>query len=585
MPAPLSDASNRSFLAALWRLTRPYWFSEERWVARGLLALVIALNLGDVATSVWYNSWNADFFNALQDKNEALFWHEMLIFCLLAAISIAIDVYRYYVPQLLYLRWRRWLTDHYLGQWLSRRTYYRMELTGRETDNPDQRIQEDLKNFPDQTLTLAAGFLNQATTLVSFLTILWRLSGAFSFSIAGASISIPGYMLWVALIYAGAGSWITQMIGRRLAALRFQQQRYEADFRFMLVRLRENAEGVALYGGEADERASLWQRFTQILDNWYRIIALTRRLYWFNFLYNQLANVFPFVVASPHYFAGLIALGVLTQTADAFGQVQGALSWFVNSYTDIAEWKASADRLISFRQAMERAEAIGADGAGIQVAENEGDDLALEQLALALPDGRLLTSGTNARIARGERLLVSGPSGAGKSTLLRAIAGIWPYGAGRILPPRLGRLLVLPQRPYVPIGSLRHAVTFPAAPGSFADGEIDRTLQDCLLGDDAERLDESHQWDRRLSAGEQQRLAFARALLQRPDWLFLDEATSALDPKMETHLYGLLKERLPDTALVSVAHRKSLEEFHSRRLRFEAANGNTLLKSESLAQS
>src|SRR5215469_3470296 len=293
MPTPLPDASNQSFLKALWRLTRPYWFSEERWVGRGLLALVIALNLGDVATSVWYNSWNADFFNALQDKNEALFWHEMLLFCLLAAISIAIDVYRSYVPQLLYLRWRCWLPYRFLVQWLSRRTYYRMELTGRETDNPDQRLQEYLKNFPDQTLTLAAGFLNQATTLVSFLTILWRLSGAFSFSIAGASISIPGYMLWIALIYAGAGSWITQMIGRRLAALRFQQQRYEADFRFMLVRLRENAEGVALYGGEAEERASLWQRFAQILDNWHRIIGLTRRLYWFTYLYSQLPASFP----------------------------------------------------------------------------------------------------------------------------------------------------------------------------------------------------------------------------------------------------------------------------------------------------
>ena len=585
MPAPLSDAFNRPFLTALWRLTRPYWFSEERWVARGLLALVIALNLGDVATSVWYNSWNADFFNALQDKNEALFWHEMLIFLPLAVISIVIDVYRYYVVQLLVIRWRRWLTNRYLGEWLSRRTYYRMELTGRETDNPDQRIQQDLASFPAQSLGLGADFLNQVTTLVSFLTILWRLSGAFSFTIAGASISIPGYMLWVAVLYAGAGSWITQTIGRRLAALRFQQQRYEADFRFMLVRLRENAEGVALYGGEVDERATLWQRFTQIVDNWYGIIGLTRRLYWFTNFYTQLAGVFPFVVASPHYFAGLITLGVLTQTADAFGQVQNSLSWFINSYTDIAEWKASTDRLISFQQAMTKAETIGADGTGITVVDGEGADLALEQLALALPDGRLLTSGTDARIARGERLLVSGASGAGKSTLLRAIAGIWPYGAGRILRPRLGRLLFLPQRPYVPIGSLRHAVTFPAAPGSFADKEITEALQACLLGDYVERLDESHQWDRRLSPGEQQRLAFAHALLQRPDWLFLDEATSALDPKMEAHLYGLLKERLPDATLVSVAHRKSLEDFHRRRLRFEVAGDKTALMSEPLALS
>lgn len=580
MPASIVGVFNRAFLAALWRLTRPYWFSEERWVARGLLVLAIALNLGDVGTSVWYNSWNADFFNAFQDKDAARFWHEMLIFVPLAVSSIVIDVYRYYVTQLLVIRWRRWLTNRYLGEWLSKRTYYRMELAGRDTDNPDQRIQEDLGNFPTQTLGLAMDFLNQAVTLVSFLAILWHLSGAFAFSIAGASISIPGYMIWVALLYAGAGSWITQIIGRRLAALRFQQQRYEADFRFMLVRLRENAEGVALYSGETDERATLWQRFTLIVDNWYRIIGLTRRLYWFTYFYSQLAGVFPFVVAAPHYFAGIIAFGVLTQTADAFGQVQGALSWFINSYTDIADWKASADRLISFQHAMTEAEALDADGAGIKLAETVESAIALEQLALGLPDGRRLISGLSARIAPGEKLLVSGPSGAGKSTLMRAIAGIWPYGAGKILRPRLRRLLFLPQRPYVPVGSLRHAVTYPAPPGSFTDVEIGAALESCLLGGYAGQLDESHQWDRRLSPGEQQRLAFARALLQRPDWLFLDEATSALDPKMEAHLYALLKDRLPKTGLVSVAHRQSLEAFHSRRLRFETVDGNIEVKME-----
>lgn len=583
MPASIVGVFNRAFLAALWRLTRPYWFSEERWVARGLLALAIALNLGDVGTSVWYNSWNADFFNAFQDKDAARFWHEMLIFVPLAVISIVIDVYRYYVTQLLVIRWRRWLTNRYLGEWLSKRTYYRMELAGRDTDNPDQRIQQDLGNFPTQTLGLAMDFLNQAVTLVSFLTILWRLSGAFAFSIAGASISIPGYMIWVALLYAGAGSWITQVIGRRLAALRFQQQRYEADFRFMLVRLRESAEGVALYNGETDERATLWQRFTLIVDNWYRIIGLTRRLYWFTYFYSQLAGVFPFVVAAPHYFAGIITFGVLTQTADAFGQVQGALSWFINSYTDIADWKASADRLISFQHAMTEAEGLDADGAGIKLAETAENAIALEQLALGLPDGRRLVSGLSATIAPGDKLLVSGPSGAGKSTLMRAVAGIWPYGAGKILRPRLRRLLFLPQRPYVPVGSLRHAVTFPAPPGSFTDAEITAALESCLLGGYAGQLDESHQWDRRLSPGEQQRLAFARALLQRPDWLFLDEATSALDPKMEAHLYALLKDRLPETGLVSVAHRQSLEAFHSRRLRFETVDGNIEAKMEPVA--
>ncbi|HXQ42389.1 MAG TPA: ABC transporter ATP-binding protein/permease [Candidatus Udaeobacter sp.] len=583
MPASFIGAANRSFLAGLWRLTKPYWSAEERWIARGLLCVVVALNFGDVATSVWYNYWNQAFFNAIQDKNEARFWHEMLIFCPLATISIVIDVYRAYLMQMLVIRWRRWLTDRYLGNWLANRVYYRMELTSRGTDNPDQRIQEDLNNFATQSLSLSINFINQATTLLSFLTILWRLSGAFSFAIAGSSVSIPGYMLWVAVLYSGGGSWLTQVIGRRLAALRFQQQRFEADFRFSLIRLRENAEGVALYRGETDERTRLWDRFSQVVANWYQVMLLNKRLNWFINFYSTLAGVFPYVVASPHYFSGIITLGVLTQTADAFGQVQGALSWFINVYTDLADWKASVDRLISFDQAIAKAEAAGADGAGIALGEARGDDLEIEKLDLGLPDGRTLISGIDAEVAPGDRLLVSGPSGSGKSTLLRAIAGIWPYGAGRILLPRLKRLLFLPQKPYVPIGSLRHAVTFPAAPGSFSDADIAEALKTCRLPDYAGRLDEFHHWDRRLSPGEQQRLAFARALLQRPDWLFLDEATSSLDPETEAYLYGLLEKRLPGTTLVSVAHRQSLEAFHRRRLHFKPAAGGTVVASEPLA--
>ena len=590
MPASFIGAANRGFLAGLWRLAKPYWNAEERWIARGLLCVIVALNFGDVATSVWYNNWNAVFFNAIQDKNQALFWHQMLIFCPLATISIVIDVYRAYLMQMLIIRWRRWLTDRYLGNWLANRVYYRMELTSRGTDNPDQRIQEDLNNFSGQTLELCIGFLNQATTLLSFFTILWRLSGAFSFAIAGSDISIPGYMLWVAVLYAGGGSWLTQVIGRRLAALRFQQQRFEADFRFNLMRLRENAEGVALYRGEADERARLWDRFSQVVANWYQTMLLNKRLNWFISFYGTLAGVFPYVVASPHYFAGIIPLGVLTQTADAFGQVQGALSWFINVYSSgsandatLVNWKASVDRLISFDQAIAKAEAAGADGAGIAMGEARGDDLEIEKLDLGLPDGRTLISGIEAAVAPGDRLLVSGPSGSGKSTLLRAIAGIWPYGAGRILLPRLRRLLFLPQKPYVPIGSLRHAVTFPAAPGSFSDADIAEALKTCRLPDYAGQLDEFHHWDRRLSPGEQQRLAFARALLQRPDWLFLDEATSSLDPDTEAYLYGLLEKRLPETTLVSVAHRQSLERFHRRRLHFKSAAGGTVVASEPLA--
>jgi vitamin B12/bleomycin/antimicrobial peptide transport system ATP-binding/permease protein len=518
MPFSIGAMIDREFLSGLWRLTRPYWFSEDRWLARGLLALVIGLNLGDVGTSVWYNSWNADFFNAIQDKDQTLFWHEMLVFCPLAIISILIDVYRAYLTSMLSIRWRRWLTRSYLGNWLGNRTYYRVELKSRGTDNPDQRIQEDLDNFASQSLNLSINLLNQATTLLSFLLILWRLSGAFSFAVAGATISIPGYMLWVAVLYAGAGSWFIQIIGRRLAALRFQQQRLEADFRYSLVRVRENAEGIALYGGEADEQGFLWEGFIRIFDNFNHIIGLTKRLNWFINSYSQLANVFPFVVAAPHYFAGIISLGVMTRTADAFGQVQGALSWFINAYSALADWKASVDRLIGFEQVMSKARA-STDVSGIRLAGESQSALKLERLELGLPDGGQLTSEFDVEIAAGERVLISGASGLGKSTLLRAISGIWPYGAGRILVPRLSRLLFLPQRPYVPIGSLRRAVTFPAAPGSFTDTDIAEVLHLCQLGDYAGQLDESHQGDRRTAAS-----CLCPGLLQHPDWLFLDEA-------------------------------------------------------------
>jgi vitamin B12/bleomycin/antimicrobial peptide transport system ATP-binding/permease protein len=575
MTAPLIGAEHRSFLRSFWRLAKPYWTSEERLIARGLLAVVIALNLGTVYLSVRFNSWYAGFYDALQDKNQANFQHSLLIFAGLAFAFIIVAVYQYYLQQMLIIRWRRWLTRRYLTNWLADRVYYRMELTSRGTDNPDQRIQEDLGNFAAQTLSLGLDGMNSAVTLVSFLGILWALSGPVSLALAGTSVTIPGYMLWVAIVYAGFGSWITHLIGQRLSRLNFQQQRFEADFRFSLIRLRENAEGVALYAGETDEGARLGARFGNVVDNFYAIMRLRKRLIWFTAFYNQLAVIFPFVVAGPRYFTGAITLGVLMQTVRAFGQVQDSLSWFISSYPSIADWKASVDRLISFDQAMATAEASGKTG-GIEIAQT-ADGIRLENVELDLPDGRPLVGGLAAEIAPGERLLVTGPSGSGKSTLFRAIAGIWPYGAGKIVLPTLARLLFLPQRPYVPIGSLRDAVSFPARPGSFSDQQITEALAACGLSDYAGRLEESHHWDRRLSPGEQQRLAIARALLQRPDWLFLDEATSALDPEMEQRLYKLLLERLPRASLVSIGHRTDLAAFHRRRLRFDPAKGQALI--------
>jgi putative ATP-binding cassette transporter len=577
MTDSLIGTGRMGFFKKLWRLIKPYWTSEERWVARALLGLVIALNLGLVYLNVQFNDWYGRFYDALQDKNLPHFWRELGIFTGLAFAYIAVAVYQYYVRQMLYLRWRRWLTQRYLKNWLANRVYYRIELANRATDNPDQRIQDDVGSFASQTLFLGLDAMSKFVTVCSFFLILWDLSGPLNFTIAGLAITIPGYMLWAAIIYAVAGSGLIQWIGRKLANLYFGQQRYEADFRFSLVRLRENAEGVALYRGEGDESVRLLERFERVLDNWLAIMRLNKTLYWFTNFYSQLAVIFPFVVGAPRYFSGLIKLGTLMQIANAFGTVQDALSWFINSYQDIANWRASVDRLTSFDQAI--AQAVASGEGGIRVVPAPQASLSIEHAMVETPDRKpLLTA--DATIAEGEHVLLAGASGSGKSTLFRVIAGIWPYGAGQVILPQLRRLLFLPQKPYVPIGSLRNAVTFPAEPGAFSDPEIVAALKACQLDEQTEHLDQEDHWDRRLSPGEQQRLAVARALLQKPDWLFLDEATSALDPELEAKLYRLIRERLPKTTVFSIAHRAELNAFHERRLRLVAGEKGTVLKSE-----
>lgn len=558
-----------SFLGKVWKLSRPYWFSEERWRARGLIAAIVALSLALVYLLVAFNEWNRDFFNALEQKSADDALDLLVYFGFLAAVFIAVSIYRLYLRQMLEMRWRVWLTKQYLGDWLADRTYYRLELSGRTTDNPDQRIAEDLRNFTTGTLTLALGLLSEGVTLLSFMFILWTVSGPITLSLAGLTLTIPGYMLWAALLYAIAGSVLTHYVGRRLIPLNFQKERLEADFRFSLVRVRENAEGVALYRGEASESDSLLARFERIRANWWEIIRYMKRLTAFTVGYNQVAVVFPFLVALPRFFAGAISLGQLIQITSAFGQVQTSLSWFVDSYSQLAVWKASVDRLLTFNHALEEAKLAAARADGIVISEGTAGVVA-EDLILDRPDGRPIVSGASFAIRAGERLLVTGPSGAGKSTLFRGIAGIWPFGKGRVAFPRDARALFLPQKPYIPIASLRDAVCYPAAPGAFTDEALRAALHDCRLATFADRLDEIANWSMAMSVGEQQRLAVTRALLHRPEWLFLDEATSALDETTERELYELLRTRLPDSALVSIAHRPSVAVHHTRRMELEA---------------
>ena len=571
MPSQLLiDAS--SFLGKVWNLAQPYWFSEERWRARGLLAAVLALTLGLVYIAVLFNDWNREFYNSLEQKNFADFKDLLLYFSFLAAVYIAAAVYKIYLTQMLEMRWRVWLTRQYLGDWLDKQVYYRLELANHGTDNPDQRIADDLRLFTDGTLNLALGLLTSGVTLASFVAILWSISGPLSLTMAGSEFTVPGYMVWIALAYALVASVLTHFIGRPLIDINFQKERREADFRFSMVRLRENAEGVALYHGEFPEQQGLLARFELIRENWWALMRYTKRLTYFTAGYTQVAIVFPFVVAAPRFFSGAITLGGLTQIANAFGEVQGALSWFVNAYGTLAGWKASVDRLLTFKSALQQATREAETAEGVQVVPGDAHAINAEHLDLALPGiegkaGRVLLADTSFEIEPGSRVLLTGPSGSGKSTLFRALAGIWPFGRGRITVPRGARVLFLPQKPYLPIGTLRDVVTFPAAPGSFDDEVIGRTLRDCRLDNFAGRLDEQNNWAMAMSGGEQQRLAMARALLNAPEWLFLDEATSSLDEATEAHLYALIRERLPHTTLVSIAHRPTVAAYHERSWR------------------
>lgn len=567
------NGSKRSVLSDTWRLAKPYWLSDDKWWAWGLLIGVVVLNLGSVYISVRINLWNRDFFNAIQRLNWPSFKHQFIVFGVLAAAAIIGTVYQIYLQQMLQIRWRRWLTRQYLDTWLDARTYYRLQLQDGGTDNPDQRIADDLDLFTRMSLGLVigpSGFLNAGVTLASFLGILWTLSGAAVLPLGPlGDVRITGYMVWFALAYAVGGTWLTFRIGRPLVSLNFDQQRYQADFRFSMMRLRENTESVALYGGEARERHTFMDRFDYVVRNFWHIMKRTKRLNWYTSGYNQFAIVFPYLVAAPAYFARKITFGVLQQTANAFGQVQLSLSFIVNSYAFIAEWHSVVQRLAGFERRARETAAAASAAQPIRV-EREGSGVSVTNLDLDRPDGTGLLRGVDLRVAPGEWLLIAAPTGTGKSTLLRAIAGIWPFGRGRI---RIGtgRTLFLPQRPYLPLGSLRTALLYPNDDDNMPKERLAAALREVGLGAFMNDLDTVDNWAHRLSLGEQQRLAFARILLSEPAIVFLDEATSALDEASEAALYALLRRTPWRPTVVSVGHRSTLNRFHDRTLHLVAS--------------
>ena len=547
-----------------WRLMSSYWHSQEKWKARGLLAGVIALTLGQVYMLVLLNGWNNDFYNALQQRVFESFWPLIGQFAGFAFLHIIFAVYAVYVRQILEIKWRNWMTDKYLDRWLGHQTYYRLQVAGQDDmDNPDQRIADDINSFVNLTLGLFVGVIKQATSLVAFVVILWNLSGSLDIPLGDTVLSVPGYMVFVTLIYSVVGTWLAHKVGRKLIRLNYDQQRFEADFRFSMVRVRENSESVAFYGGEKPEMQNFRERFALVIGNFRGLMKRTKLLNFYVNGYAQIAIIVPVLMCAPQYFNGTMQLGGFMQTISAFGRVQDALSYFVESYGSIAQYVAVIRRLGGFAGHMEEAEALTSS---FDFTRNTSNALQLWQMDIALPDGRQLTEKLSIAVPAGKRLLISGGSGAGKSTLLRAIAGIWPYGTGEISLPTGWRTMFLPQRPYLPLGSLRRAIYYPQPVPENTDDNLAGLLERFGLQKLAGQLDAVDDWSRILSLGEQQRLAFIRILLLRPDIVFLDESTSAMDEPREAQAYEILHQMLPQMAVVSVGHRSSLLNCHDKQL-------------------
>ena len=554
------------FLRDVWYLTKSYWQSEEKTKAYLLLTAIIALTLGVVYMLVLLNKWNNSFYNALQNYHTEMIFDELIRFGWLAMVYIILSVYAFYLQQVLILNWRRWLTNRYIDEWLKNKTYYRLQMFGVDTDNPDQRISEDVRLFVEMTLKFSVGILKAFCTFISFVFILYELSNVLEFTLAGKVWQIQGYLVWVALIYSVIGTWLTHIIGKKLVSLNFVQQRYEADFRFSMMRMRENAESVAFYSGEAQEGGVFKKRFALLLGNFWKIVQKQKQLVWLNSGYSQIAIIFPFVVAMPRYLSKEITLGGLIQIASAFGRVQESLSYFVDMYASLAEWRAVVERLTGFGLHMYT---VKHENPQRQLQRFVSDDnsITAQLLQVDLPNGKRLLADVNFTLIHGPKrnILIKGASGSGKSTLLRAIAGIWPYVSGKLTMPEVAKLMFIPQKPYLPLGTLKEAILYPGNCRK-TDEELVVLLEQCRIGYLAKELYVESDWAHVLSGGEQQRLAFVRALLYQPQWLFLDEATSALDETTEKIMYQLIETLLPDTTIVSIGHRSTLNSFHQFEL-------------------
>ena len=567
---------SKQFFRDVWYLTKSYWQSEEKKKAFFLLTCIVGLTLAIVYMLVLLNRWNNSFYSALQNYQTDLIFDELIHFTYLAFIYIILAVYSYYLQQVLILNWRRWLTERFIEIWLKNKTYYNLQMFGKDTDNPDQRISEDVRLFVEMTLSFAIGLLKSVTTLASFVVILYELSGSLKFTFFGQQWEIGGYLFWAAFFYSILGTWVTHLVGRKLVKLNFIQQRYEADFRFAMIRLRESSESVAFYRGEAQEGRVFKERFSLLLDNFWKIITKQKQLVWLNSGYSQIAIIFPFVAAMNRYLAKEFTLGGLMQVASAFGRVQDSLSYFVDTYSSLATWQSVVMRLTYFGRHMQE---VSADAERFHLERFvAAGEVRAENMQVDLPDGTPLLKDVTFTLEPGANVLIKGVSGSGKSTLLRAIAGIWPYVEGTIALPEQEKLMFIPQKPYLPLGSLREALLYPGNK-PVSDEVLVALMEQCQIGYLQDKLDIVADWSHVLSVGEQQRLAFVRAHIQEPLWLFLDEATSALDEETEAKMYTLVGERLPATTIVSIGHRSTLNKYHQHILQLDKGNKSVVLKS------
>lgn len=565
----------RQFFRDVWYLTKSYWQSEEKKKAFFLLGCIIALTLGVVYMLVLLNQWNNSFYSALQNYDAKKIFDELIHFSWLAAIYILLAVYSYYLQQTLILNWRRWLTTRFIDIWLQNKTYYNLQMFGKDTDNPDQRISEDVRQFVEMTLSFGIGILKAFCKFASFVVILYNLSGSLSFTFMGKTWTINGYMLWASLLYSVIGTYITHIVGRKLVKINFIQQKYEADFRFSMIRLRESAESVAFYRGEAQEGSVFKQRFKMLLDNFWKLVNKQKQLVFLNSGYSQIAIIFPFVVAMNRYLTKEVTLGGLMQVASAFGRVQDSLSYFVDMYSSIAQWQAVVMRLTCFghhiHDVYQQAERFHVERFAA------ADVVEVNNMQINLPDGKPLLENISFTLHPGHNVLIKGVSGSGKSTLLRAISGIWPFVDGKIFLPERDKLMFIPQKSYLPLGTLRAALNYPGNK-PIDDTELIYLMDLCQIGYLKDKLDLEADWSHVLSVGEQQRLAFVRAHIQQPQWLFLDEATSALDEDTEATMYSLLQERLQQTTVVSVGHRSTLNKYHELVLRLNKSTRQVTLE-------